>query len=166
MNPAGLLLLWDYNSYANALVFEVVAQLSAAEFNRASSPSHSTVHDLLFHLLEAEAYFVALCQGQPLAEYPALPTCAAMQAQSVAQTSAARAYIATLTEADLTREVTLMIKGRALRFTVAQAVVQICLHATHHRGELSIILTELGHPLPTMDVLLQFIQQSGQVWPP
>jgi uncharacterized damage-inducible protein DinB len=39
------------------------------------------------------------------------------------------------------------------------------MHSTHHRGELSIVLTELGYPLPTLDIIVHFAEQSGQAWP-
>lgn len=35
----------------------------------------------------------------------------------------------------------------------------------HHRGELSVVCTGLGYPLPTMDIILHFINQSGQSSP-
>jgi len=39
-------------------------------------------------------------------------------------------------------------------------------HATQHRAELGIVLGQMGHPLPTMDIIVHFVYQSGQPWPP
>ena len=39
-------------------------------------------------------------------------------------------------------------------------------HATQHRAELGIVLGQMGHPLPTMDIIVHFMHQSGQPWPP
>ena len=38
-------------------------------------------------------------------------------------------------------------------------------NSIHRRGELSIVLSGLGHPLPTLDIILHFFAQSGQEWP-
>jgi uncharacterized damage-inducible protein DinB len=45
-----------------------------------------------------------------------------------------------------------------------QLLVQAFVHSTHHRAELAILLGQMGHPLPTLDILIHFAQQSGQPW--
>jgi uncharacterized damage-inducible protein DinB len=55
--------------------------------------------------------------------------------------------------------------GQTLRLPVWQLLIQGFLSSTHHRGELSIVLTQLGHPLPTLDIIIHFVEQSGQTWP-
>ena len=50
----------------------------------------------------------------------------------------------------------------SFNFPVWQIVLQVYNHSMIHRGELSILLTELGHPLPNMDILIQFGEQTGQ----
>jgi uncharacterized damage-inducible protein DinB len=44
-------------------------------------------------------------------------------------------------------------------------LAQAFVHSTHHRGELSIVLSHLGHPLPTLDIIIPFVTWSGQKWP-
>ncbi|MFN8455860.1 MAG: hypothetical protein U0401_14540 [Anaerolineae bacterium] len=39
------------------------------------------------------------------------------------------------------------------------------LHSAQHRGELSILLSELGHPLLIDDIIVRFTEESGQSWP-
>jgi uncharacterized damage-inducible protein DinB len=72
--------------------------------------------------------------------------------------------IGTLNEADMIRDVQVQLGKQQLVFPVWELLVQALVHSIHHRGELSIVLTELGHPLPTLDIILQFIKQSGQSW--
>nr|MBP9041735.1 hypothetical protein [Anaerolineaceae bacterium] len=52
------------------------------------------------------------------------------------------------------------------RFTLPrwQLLAQSLIHSIHHRGELSIVMTELGYPLPTLDPILKYVNDSGQVW--
>ena len=66
MNRDGLLALYAYNTYANKLVLDTAEKLTADEFTRKSSPSHDSVRGILAHMLECEAYFLSLCQGQPI----------------------------------------------------------------------------------------------------
>ncbi|UCC76110.1 MAG: hypothetical protein JSW37_11425, partial [Anaerolineales bacterium] len=51
--------------------------------------------------------------------------------------------------------------GHAVRVVHEAAVI----HSVHHRGELSVVCTGLGYPLSTMDIILHFINQSGQSSP-
>jgi uncharacterized damage-inducible protein DinB len=44
-------------------------------------------------------------------------------------------------------------------------LMQAFVHSTLHRGELSIVLSNFGHPLPTLDIIIPFIEWNGQIWP-
>jgi uncharacterized damage-inducible protein DinB len=164
MNRTGLLALCNYNVYANQLVMDTVSQLSEAELIRQSSPSHSSIRELLLHMLAVEAGYLARCQEQSL-ERPELSTLDDIRRywRNVGQIT--QQFVESQTEAGLARELTIHLDGHAFRFPVWQMLVQTVLHSTHHRGELSILLTELGHPLPTLDAVIQFAEQSGQPWP-
>ena len=165
MNRDGLLALYNYNVYANSLVLDTMAQLSEVKFLQVSSPSHSSVHELLVHMLEAEAFFLSVCTGHLLEESPSLPTLADIQHYWKNLAKETHDYLVALVDSDLAQEIEVLIKGQPLRFSKWQALVHGFIHSTHHRGELSIVLTELGYPLPTLDILIQFIKQSGQAWP-
>jgi len=165
MNRDGLLVLYDYNAYANGLLLDTVAQLTEAKFLQVSSPSHGSVHELLVHMLEGEAFFLSVCTGYPLDELPSLPALADIHHAWAQLAKEIHNYLVSLTDADLAQEIEVPLKGQSLHFPKWQALVQGFVHSTHHRGELSIVLTELGCPLPTLDILLQFIKQSGQPWP-
>ena len=166
MNRDGLLALYAYNVYANRLVLDTAEKLTSDEFTRKSSPSHDSARGILAHMLECEAYFLSLCQGLSTtveeADLPDLPsirrTWDKLEQQQVD-------FLRTLPDADLTRPVQMQIRGRQLVFPIWQMLTQAMIHSTHHRGELSIVLTELGYPLPTLDIIGHFIQQSEQEWP-
>jgi uncharacterized damage-inducible protein DinB len=166
MDRQGLLTLYSYNSYANKLVFEVVAQLSEAEFTGTMIPIYPSVRALLHHMLSVEAFFLASCRGEAHAFDPAaLPAPADIQ-QAWEQLDRERQdYLAALTEAALAEELPIQLGGAPFRFTRWQMLLQAFIHSNHHRGELSVLLTHLGHPLPTLDIIVQFVQESGQSWP-
>ena len=162
MNRDGLLALYSYNAYAARIVFSIASQLTETQFTQRSSPSHNSVRELLIHMLESEAFFLSVCTGEIIEELPALQTAANIHDFWEILAKDTQEYIARLTDTELLQDVEIPIRGKVYYLPIWQALLQGFVHSTHHRGELSIVLTELGRPLPTLDILLQFIDQSGQ----
>jgi uncharacterized damage-inducible protein DinB len=166
MNRNGLLTLYTYNAYANNLVFDVAGQLSDVELTQQSSPSHNSVLRLLQHLLATEAHFLEQCRQQPVSFDPfEVNSVPALRRGANELAQEAQHFITTLNEAELTREIEIQIGREVFRFPRWQPLLQSVIHATHHRGELSVVLSALGHPLPTLDIIIQLAEESGQVWP-
>jgi uncharacterized damage-inducible protein DinB len=165
-DPNQLLALYHYNAYAHQLVLGVVDQLTDDEFTRQSSPSHGSVRQLLTHMLECEAFFLAQCTGQPIALDEAnLSTPENIRRYWEQLGQAQREFIGSQNQAGLSQIIPWQIRGQQLAFPAWQLLMQAVVHSIHHRGELSILLTEMGHPLPTLDIILHFVEQSGQTWP-
>ncbi len=161
-----LLALYAYNAHANRLVLETAARLTDDEFSRQSSPSHQSVRTLLVHMIGSEAFFLKLCQGQPLPASPDVPpTLAEIQGYTSQLPGEQESFLRSSDEAGLEREITFQMGGQTLHLPVWQLLVQAFVHSTHHRGELSIVLSHLGHPLPTLDIIIPFVTWSGQKWP-
>ncbi|GIK43003.1 MAG: damage-inducible protein DinB [Chloroflexota bacterium] len=161
-----LVVLYSYNAYANRLVLETAARLSDEEFTRPASPSHESVQMLLLHIIRAETFFLKQSQGQSLPPQPAeAPTLAQIRAYTDQLAQEQEAFVRSLAENDLTLEVEYEMGGHPFRLAVWQMLTQAFVHSTHHRGELSIVVSELGHPLPTLDIIIPFVTQSGQEWP-
>lgn len=167
MNRDGLLTLYTYNAYANNLVFDVVGQLSDVELTQPSSPSHNSVLRLLQHMLGTEAHFLEQCRQQPVSFDPfEVNSIPALRRGANELARESQHFINSLTEAELTREIEVQIGRGTFRFPRWQPLLQSVIHATHHRGELSIVLSALGHPLPTLDIIIQLAEAGGQGWPP
>jgi uncharacterized damage-inducible protein DinB len=77
-----------------------------------------------------------------------------------------QAFIAALSESDLARDVQIELGEHPYHLPAWQLLVQAFLHATQHRAELGIVLGQMGRPLPTIDIIVHFMHQSGQPWPP
>ena len=164
MNREGLLALYRYNAYANHLVLDGLAQLTQDEFTRAPSPSHSSIRGLVLHMLECEAWFLALCQGRQMKELDLLTLADIRRYWSDVERDQ-QAFIAQLVESDLARDVSLELGGTGYHLPVWQLLVQAFVHSTHHRAELGILVGQMGHVLPTLDIIIHFLQESGQTWP-
>ncbi len=161
-----LLALYRYNADATSQVLDTAQALSEEERTRACSPSHGSVHALLVHMLYCEESFLARCQGGPLTtEEEDVATLAGIRQEWQRVQQEQQAYLQGIAAAELAREVQMTIRGQALALPVWQLMLQAVVHSVHHRGELSIVLTGLGHPLPTSDIILWFVRESGQSWP-
>jgi uncharacterized damage-inducible protein DinB len=166
MESSMLATLYDYNAYANQLVFETAAHLTEEEFTQRSSPSRESVQVLLRHLLMTETFFLESCLERALLpELDQQVTLADLQSYQQQLAQEQLAYIQMLTDTDLQREIDFQIGPQPLHLPLWQMLIQAFVHSTHHRGELSIVLSQLGHPLPTLDIILPFVEWSGQTWP-
>ena len=168
MNRSALLVLHSYNGYANGLVLKTALALDEEAFTGQSSPSHGSVQHLLMHMLTVEASFLAKCKGEaPQGRvFEAEEMTLAEIADSFAGVADARAaYLETVSEDELAEIIPIQIGSKPLRLARWQLLAQSLLSSAHHRGELSIVMTALGTPLPTLDPILQFVRESGQEWP-
>lgn len=166
MNRQSLLTLYHYNQYANNLVLETVEKLSHREFTGEVIPIYPSIWALLLHMLGVETFFLACCRGetfQPPAELPSTP--AALRAAWQTLDHSRQAYLNGVDEAVLAKLLPVQLGEPLYQFTRWQILLQAYVHSSHHRGELSVLLTHLGQPLPTLDIIIQFAQESGQGWP-
>jgi len=167
LNRDSLLSLHQYNVYASRLVLETAAKMTAEELNRPSSPSYSTVQGLLIHILQVEVFFLGLCTGKnslSRADFSEVIPLAEIESAFARVADARAAYLETVSEAELKEVIEAFIGGKPYRLPRWQLLAQSLLQSIHHRGELSIVMTSLGYPLPTLDPILQYVSESGQVW--
>ncbi len=165
INQDGLLSLYSYNAYANKLVLDTTEKLTEKEFVQDSSPSRGSVRGLLTHMLECEAFFLAQCQSRSLElDVVDLSTLVRIREYWSRLEQEQFDFIGSLSEGEILRERSVRLREQPLVFPMWELLAQAVIHSIHHRGELSIVLTELNHPLPTLDIILHFIQESGQNW--
>lgn len=167
MKRDDMLSLCHFNGAANAALLDTVAQVSPGDFTRTVSPSHDSVHKLLLHMLGGEVFFPAVCEGREvdMAAIEALDTLADIRARWQQANADAEIFIASLDDEDLQKQVTIQFGDYSFQLPMWQVLLQCFAHSIHHRGELSIVLSELGCPAPTSDLMVHFVKQSGQAWP-
>jgi uncharacterized damage-inducible protein DinB len=154
-----------YNDQANGKVLDAAARLPEAALASRASPSHGSALRLLQHVLRSEAFFLELYGNIPSSleeeAQQTLPGIRRLWEQVAAQRMA---FLKELTLEQMEEKVHFSMRNRDFVLPRWQLLLQSIEHAVHHRGELSIVLTELGQPLPTLDILLYFLEQSGQSW--
>lgn len=165
-NISALTVLHQYNQYANSLLLESAGLLSEEELTRSSSPSHGSVLGLLQHMIGTEIYFLLECQSLPPApdtdEISSLNQLKELYHQVSSQREE---YLQTASEEEMRERIRVKIGSGMVELPRWQFLAQSLVASVHHRGELSIAMTGLGRPLPTLDPIIQFVQESGQEWP-
>jgi uncharacterized damage-inducible protein DinB len=159
-----LLSLYEYNRYANRLVLGCAAHLPLADLTRQASPSHDSVFGILEHMRATETGFLANARGEPFTFQRAASLEEVVQRweEMAAQQLA---YLTAIGETELLEDIPSRIGRYDFHFPRWQLLTQGFVHSTHHRGELSIVMTALGQPLPTLDIIIPFAENSGQPWP-
>jgi uncharacterized damage-inducible protein DinB len=167
INRSALLVIHHYNRYANQLVLDTAAKMEEEAFTAQSSPSHGSVQELLTHMLSVEFFFLARSEGKPI-NPKAIPDKALSLSEittTFAQISDEREkYLNWVTDEKLEEVIEIPIGGKAFKLPRWQLLAQSLFSSVHHRGELSIVMTGLGFPLPTLDPIIQFVNESGQEW--
>ena len=168
LDRSALTVLHKYNSHANTLVLDTAVALDETAFTTTSSPSHGSVQGLLTHMLMVEFFFLARSEGKPIN-----PKSAPEKALTLPEITITfkqieeerQKYLAWVTDEKLDEVIEIPIHEIPFRLPRWQFLTQSLIHSAHHRGELSIVMTGLGHPLPTLDPLILFVRDSGQQWP-
>ena len=78
--------------------------------------------------------------------------------------AARKGYLPGVSDQSLTTVLAIPIRHKPIKLARWQLLAQSLIHSTHHRGELSIVMTALGCPLPTLDPIIQCMRDSGQSW--
>lgn len=167
MNRSSLHILHTYNVYANALVLETAAKMTDAELRAEASPSHGSVFNLLQHMFGCEYFFTMECMNC-VADPSEEQLCGRSITELTECFSVLNAtrghYLTEVNDYELEEIIMVKLGSNMVSLPRWQFMAQSLLHSVHHRGELSIAMTALGYPLPTLDPILMYIRDSGQVW--
>ena len=166
MRVADIGALLDYNSWANARILNAAAALTAAEFTAPTRFPRGSLRACLLHVLGAARFHLGQWEGGP--PRPALaagdfPDVAALAAQVARDEAELRAFLASLTDADLDRPTAIDFGGEYDNVTAPLwlLMVHIVNHGTQHRGDAAQILTELGHSPGDLDLMDSLPTEAG-----
>ena len=165
MNRSSLYTLHTYTTHANSLVLQTAAKMTEEELVREASPSHGSVKRLLVHVFGCEYFFLMECMNSqpedPIGDPQDLSLATLMEWFGVLNDRRER-YLARVNDYELQEVITVDLGRSQPSLPRWQFMAQSLLHSAHHRGELSIVMTNLGYPLPTLDPILLYASQAGQ----
>lgn len=157
MRAIDLARLYDYSCWANKKLLAAVARLTPDEFTRAVAGSYGSVRNTLVHILSAEWGWLDRCGGPSRGErlkpedFPTLESVLALW-QRVERDM--RTFLDNVKDEDLTQEVSFAIGSGPTQSVARGDLLQhAVVHAVHHRGQVALLLREIGHIPGNFDLL-------------
>lgn len=164
-------LLADYNRWMNEKVYAAAARLPAAERTAARGAFFDSIVGTLNHLVVADLVWLrrfaqhpnapAVLQElsawpvpQALAE-PVYPDFDALAAQRPRLDDLISRWVAALSEADLASALEYRnMQGVPARRAFSSVLMHVFNHQTHHRGQVTTLLTQAGEDVGVTDLLV------------
>jgi uncharacterized damage-inducible protein DinB len=164
MKVDDMLTLYDYNYWATRRICGAAGRVSAEQFLAPTTHSWGSLHGTLLHTLDTEYGWRMLCQHQTLTPdmtAAELPTLEALEQRWREEEQAMRAYLASLTDADVDGFVRYTTSGGEARERVLwHCLLHVVNHGTQHRSEAAAILTTYGQSPGDIDFTL-FLSERG-----
>jgi uncharacterized damage-inducible protein DinB len=166
MRVADLQTLYDYSYWANARLFEPLSRLTTEEFVRSVAGSYGSIRNTMVHMMSAEGGWLERCggpkRGAPLRpeDFPTLDSILSYWGE---QERKVRAFLAVLSDADLSRRMEFKVPQISLSGVMAlgDMLHHAALHNIHHRGQVTLLLRELGHAPGNVDILFFYTDKSA-----
>ncbi len=152
--------LVSHKGYANAALLSAVAKAPAAT-------ADAEISGLLHHVLVANRFWALSVAGKEFPADEALRSPRALswlvdgfrEVQALEET-----WLSHATEADVAKHVEGPLVPGA-QCTVAQAIMQVCLHSLGHRAQCAKLLRRHGVIPPTTDFILWLVDRHAAQWP-
>jgi uncharacterized damage-inducible protein DinB len=162
--------LYEYGVWVNQRLLEVAAALTEELFTREVRPGFGSIHLTFVHILGAEALWFARWQGQSpkaILSLQELPTITIIEERWAELIRARRVNLASMAEVELSETVQWTnMRGQSYVLPRWQVILHCANHSTHHRSEVAAMLTQLGHPPSSTDLLEYYLERAGQPWKP
>jgi uncharacterized damage-inducible protein DinB len=152
--------LYEYGVWANERLLAKTRGLSHADLTRRFSEGSQAILPSLVHLYGADLRWLHRWRRQPPPEVaPAdFPTAEAVEERWRGMWAERRAYLDGLDQAALDEQIPFTRPAGTVWIVRWQGIVHCANHATQHRSELAMMLSDLGRSPGDMDMFLWAIQ--------
>ena len=150
MTPAHLHNLANYDRWANARLFQASAALTAEERERDLHASFVSLEGTLVHILWGERGWLNFWQTLNFVPRPSpgdYPDFASLREAWTRHDEAYVTYLRGLAQQELDSSRTL----DATTYTLGELIQHALNHSTYHRGQVALLLRQLGHTPPFTD---------------
>jgi uncharacterized damage-inducible protein DinB len=152
-----ILTLYQYNAWANGRILDTAAQLNPAQFLAAGGASFDSVRDTLVHTMSGQWLFLERWRGRsPRAtlDPEQFFDLAALRGRWDEIEHDTQAFVAGLSDTRLERVVEYTnTNGERWAYPLWQQMIHQVNHATQHRSEAALMLTQYGHSPGWLDFL-------------
>jgi uncharacterized damage-inducible protein DinB len=156
--------LYAYSDWANTRILEKAEQLTPEQYTTADNVCDS-IRDTLVHTASAQGLWLERWRASSRPEFwdPAeFPDVAALRTRWEEVEEATSAYIARLGEPDLARVVSYVnFQGETWAYPLWQQLLHQVNHATQHRSEAALLLTQFGYSPGWLDFLV-FVDEAAR----
>jgi uncharacterized damage-inducible protein DinB len=150
-----MLVLYEYNDWANGRILTTAAQISQEQLIAPGTHSLGSLHSILLHALDTEYGWRVRCQhnqGSPVLTEAEYPSVQALERRWQEEQTAMRDYLASLGDDDLAGLVRYTTDSGEKRERVLwHCLLHVVNHGTQHRSEAAALLTEYGHSPGDLD---------------
>ena len=152
-----LRLMADYHHWALARLYAVVDTLPDTDYRRDSGQYFKSAHGTLNHLLVVEHLWQARLAGRVFAvdglDAELEPSRMALRTRLMDFARGWRSFVDALTPEQVAGDLAYRtMKSDDYVMPYASLVLHVFNHATHHRGQISTVLTQMGAEAPVMDL--------------
>ena len=157
MNKQDILLLYQYNQWANAKILTAAANLTQEQFVAPASFPHGGLRGTLVHTLSAEWIWRTRWEGSSptsVLKLEDFPTFEFLRARWMEEERRLMAFVSTVTDERLNSTFDYKnTSGKPFTKTLWHAMTHLVNHGTQHRTEAAAMLTDLGHSPGDIDLI-------------
>ena len=165
MNLHDLVMLVDYHYWARDRLLEAVEPLTPEQFTRTIENSFPSIRDTLVHLYGAEVVWSERWEGRSpttmiaASEFPDL---ASIRRAWAEEETTIRGWVARLGEEGIARAMEYRtFDGKLYAHPFWQMVQHLVNHGSYHRGQLTMMLRQLGAAVPKQMDLSAFYRENA-----
>lgn len=149
--------LYRYNAWANTRILDTTAQLSPQHFLASGGASYDSVRDTLVHTMSGQWMYLERWRGRSpraMLETQQFPDLASIRARWDDIERETHAFVTALTDGQLAGVVEYTnVQGERWAYPLWQQMFHQVNHATQHRSETAVMLTQFGFSPGWLDFL-------------
>ena len=164
MTPQEMLVLYEFNAWANRRILGAVAAVKQEEFLRPMGSSFGSLRDTAAHIYGAEWVWLERFQGRSPASLPdttQFKDVASLRERWNEHEARLLGFVRGLTQSDIER----VFEYKTLKFGVYsnplwQSMQHLVNHGSYHRGQVTTLLRQLGAQ-PILTDLMHFYRERA-----
>jgi uncharacterized damage-inducible protein DinB len=155
--------LIQYHDWATRRLFGAVASLTSEQFTRPLETSFPSIQALVGHLINAEEIWQCRLMGLP--QPPLTPELLPEPAAVLERWEELQTRMQTFLAGPAPAEPIVMksSSGREFRHTFVEILLHMNNHGSYHRGQLAIMLRQVGAQPRSTDLIHYIREQTGQL---
>jgi len=173
MSPEWLGASARYNRWMNEKLYGVVATLSDEARKRDCGAFFKSIHGTLNHILLADRVWLARFKGVPAPEGFMAPGIRSLDQELYSDFEGLRreraltddeltAWVTALSQEQLAAPLVFMRRGHRLETPLWGVVAHVFNHQTHHRGQVTTLLSQQGHDPGVTDLFAMLREEAAR----